>query len=171
MTPKTLIYGIGNLARQDDGLGIRLVEMLEAAGPPKGMSLESNYQLNAEDALLIAQYDVVIFVDAATGQDGEAAFGIKKVNPTSEITFSTHAMSFGSVLALCERMCPKTPTAYLLTMPGYEWGFGEELTPGAQTHLESAFRYLMSNPEPSVRSSQTAESCNCPGPSAKPSLI
>ena len=71
VTTKTLIYGIGNLARQDDGLGIRLIERLETAGPPEGMSLESNYQLNAEDALLIAPYDVVIFVDAATGQGGD----------------------------------------------------------------------------------------------------
>ena len=87
MTGSCLIYGYGNPGRQDDGLGSALVEALEKWLPPALRSrvvLDSNYQLNAEDALAISGHDTVIFVDAATGEG--APFSFRPLNPEATIS-------------------------------------------------------------------------------------
>jgi hydrogenase maturation protease len=152
---KILIYGIGNVARQDDGLGVRFIEKLESLDLPSCVSLDENYQLNIEDALLISGYDVVLFVDAARGGSEEAglgtglrtveqknAFSIQPIQPSSEIAFSTHAMSFGGVLALCIELYGQSPRTFLLSLPGYQWEIGEEMSVGATENLEQAFQAL-----------------------------
>jgi len=62
-----LIYGFGNPGREDDGLGIELARRLEdwskKSGLP-GITFDSNYQLNIEDAEVISEKDLVIFADA-----------------------------------------------------------------------------------------------------------
>ncbi len=65
---RILIYGYGNPGRQDDGLGIRLVERLEewsVLNGLDGVSFENNYQLNIEDAEAISDQELVIFADAS----------------------------------------------------------------------------------------------------------
>jgi hydrogenase maturation protease len=135
---RLLIYGIGNVGRQDDGLGIRLIERLEAEGVPTPVTLEANYQLNVEDSLLLSEFDVVLFADASVEPDGQAPFLLRPLAPVSDLTFSTHAMSAGGVLALCEELYGKRPRAYLMAMPGYEWDVSEELSQGASSNLEQA---------------------------------
>ena len=61
---RALLYGYGNPGRRDDGLGPILIDRLEEKGLP-GVAMDSAYQLAIEDAAGIADYDVVVFVDAA----------------------------------------------------------------------------------------------------------
>ena len=77
---------------QDDGLGPALAEELEAwleSKPDLRVAVDSNYQLNAEDALTISGHDVVVFVDAA--QTGTESFAFRPLPPEKTIAFSTHA--------------------------------------------------------------------------------
>jgi len=88
---KTLLVGVGNPGRRDDGLGPALIERLAGSRPPEraitdlAPSLFSaegrgtveafwTYQLNIEDAATIGEYDRVIFADAAVEETetGEA---------------------------------------------------------------------------------------------------
>ncbi len=140
---KLLIYGIGNVGRQDDGLGIKLIEMLEMISLPSTVSLDANYQLNIEDALLMSNYDVVVFVDASAETGGLMPFSIQPIHPRSEIAFSTHAMSMQGVLSLCEELYERIPRVFLLALPGYSWEISEELSEGAKLNLNLAFQYLM----------------------------
>lgn len=153
---RVLIYGIGNVGRQDDGLGIRLVERLEEAGLPPGVDLEANYQLNVEDALLISQYESVIFVDASReacfpgrpmdppdAHVTERPFTLREVRPAAELAFSTHAMSPAAVMSLCEEIYGVRPRAWLLALPGYEWGISEQMTDRAQRNLVQATRSVL----------------------------
>lgn len=139
---RLLIYGIGNVGRQDDGLGIRLIEKLDKLPLPPSVSLEANYQLNIEDALLISDYDVVLFVDASVEKEKQIPFSIRPVQPCSTITFSTHAMSTGEVRYLCEALYHRKPRTYLLSLPGYEWEIQEELSKEARLNLDQAFQFL-----------------------------
>ena len=148
---KVLIYGIGNVARMDDGLGIRLIEMFDGSGRRGNFAFESHYQLNAEDALLIADFDLVIFVDATHEVRGDGAFSLRKLEVTRGIAFSTHAMSFGAVLSLCEELKGHHPRAYVLTIPGYAWDFNEALSPQAQKNLRTAFEFIHSLQKASVQ--------------------
>src|SRR5215831_7789030 len=62
--PSSLIYGIGNVGRRDDGLGWAFIDRLEARRPRPRATLHRNYQLNLEDAHLISEFTRVLFVDA-----------------------------------------------------------------------------------------------------------
>lgn len=133
---RLLIYGIGNVGRQDDGLAIRLIERLAAAALPDGVTLEAGYQLSIEDALLVAEFDAVLFMDATVEKDAPAPFSLRPLAPASEVTFSTHSTSPAGVLALCAELYGRRPRAFLLALPGYEWELREELSARGQRNLE-----------------------------------
>lgn len=137
-----LIYGIGNVGRQDDGLGPLLVERLEATGVPEGVTLESGYQLAPEDALALSAHETVLFVDASVATDAPAPYALEPVGPATEISFSTHAMSIGSLLALCARLYGRAPRAYTLAIPGYAFEVNATLSGPAQENLERAVHDL-----------------------------
>ena len=59
-----LIYGIGNVGRQDDGLGWAFVDWLQAQGLCSSAEMQRGYQLLLEDAELISNKERVLFVDA-----------------------------------------------------------------------------------------------------------
>ena len=138
-----LIYGYGNPGRQDDGLGPALVEELEvwatAEGIP-GLVFDSNYQLNAEDALAVAESRQVVFVDAA--KEGQAPFEFRPLAPQKEISFSTHAMPPESVLALADELYGARPPAWILAIRGEAWEPNEPPTAAALSHLAAAREFL-----------------------------
>lgn len=139
----TLIYGYGNPGRQDDGLGPALVEALErrlARARISGVDCDANYQLNAEDALTVAEHDRVIFVDATAS--GDTPFTFRALAPLATIGFSTHAMSPESVLALCDELYGRRPAAHLLALRGYAWEPNAKLTPDARKNLAAALEFL-----------------------------
>ena len=138
-----LIYGYGNPGRQDDGLGVALVEQLEIWAKAAGMAglvFDSNYQLNAEDALAVAESRIVVFIDAA--KEGTAPFEFRELAPKNEIAFSTHAMSPESVLALAAELYAARPQAWMLAIRGYEWEPNGTPTPAALANLAAACTHL-----------------------------
>jgi hydrogenase maturation protease len=138
---RTLVYGYGNPGRQDDGLGAALVSMLEQA-PIPGVVTECNYQLNIEDAYTISEYDAVVFVDASLVD--ELPYSFRPVDPSLEITFTTHSMPPESVIALCEETGLRCPPSFMLSIRGYEWDFQEGLSDNAKENLQKAYTFLMS---------------------------
>lgn len=138
---KILIFGIGNVGRSDDGLGIRLSVDLEKEKPLENVTYDANYQLNVEDAYEMSQYDLVIFADASL--KAKAPFQIEELAPAAEIQFSTHAMSPGSILALCQELYNKSPKTYLLTMPGHSFDIGDCLTKEATANLNEAKGFVL----------------------------
>ncbi len=138
-----LVYGYGNPGRQDDGLGPALVEQLEAwaqAEKIPGVAFDSNYQLNAEDALAVAESRAVVFVDAA--KEGDAPFEFRPLAPQKEISFSTHAMPPESVLTLADELYGARPPAWLLAIRGESWEPNEPPTAAARSHLAAAREFL-----------------------------
>lgn len=140
-----LIYGYGNPGRQDDGLGPALVEQLEAwakAEKISGVAFDSNYQLNAEDALAVAESGQVVFIDAA--KEGQAPFEFRPLAPQKEISFSTHAMPPESVLALADELYGARPPGWLLAIRGEAWELNAALSAAARSHLAAAREFLQS---------------------------
>ena len=120
---KILIYGYGNPGRQDDGLGPKLVELFEKEKnmnvDMQSIDLDSNYQLNIEDADNIKDYDLIIFADAS--KTCKEPLEINEIYPSNEIQFTTHSISPQSVLAICDDIHDKQPKAFLLEIRGYDW--------------------------------------------------
>ncbi|NJL25975.1 MAG: hydrogenase maturation protease [Calothrix sp. SM1_5_4] len=141
---RVLIYGIGNVGRQDDGLGVRLVESLEAdGGLGAGIAYETGYQLNIEDALLLSEFDVVLFVDAAVSGHAREPFQVERLEPSAGVEFSTHAMRPESVLSLCEELYQRRPRAYMLALPGYEWDIQDQLSEPAARNMRRALTQMI----------------------------
>lgn len=142
---KILIYGYGNPGRQDDGLGARFIELIDKWIKEEKMghvSTDCNYQLNVEDAAVVAGYDTVIFVDASVVEDLKH-FNLEKVRPdNARIEFTMHAVSVSYVIDLCSKIYGKHPDAYVLHIKGYEFDFKEELTEGAFKNMQAALDYL-----------------------------
>ncbi len=135
-----LVYGYGNLGRQDDGLGILLAEKWEYWARKHGIDhidFEYNYQLNIEDAHTISQYENVIFLDASVEDIEDVK--LSRVTPTAETEFTMHAMYPGFILHLCQSLYDKSPNTFLLSIKGYEFEFNEGISEEAQGNLEMAF--------------------------------
>lgn len=138
----TLVLGIGNSGRQDDGLGWayvdRLEAHLEAHGGPTAQ-LRRAYQLNLEDADLIHHYERVLFVDA-TKDPAVGTFAVTRPAPRMDLTFTSHAVSVPAILATARQCFDTVPDAYLLAIRGYAWELREGLTDVARRNLGRALR-------------------------------
>jgi len=146
--PSILVYGYGNPGREDDGLGIALANRIEADGIG-AIAVEINYQLNVEDALTMADHELVIFADASVGEIG--TFRFSRVKPETIFTYTTHAMSPGAIVALCEDLYNRSPITCLLEIKGLSFSMNERLSHTARRNLEDAYAFLkdlLSGPSP-----------------------
>ena len=139
-TDKTLLIGIGNSARQDDGLGWAFVEKVEQEGLYMGDCLY-RFQLNLEDAELISRYDQVIFVDAHKGEVNNG-FSCSRCLPNAGADFSTHQLSPESVLYLCQQLYEQQPRVWVLGIQGYQWELREGLSVKGQENLRRALTWF-----------------------------
>jgi len=138
-TPRVLVLGYGNPGRQDDGLGPAAVAGIESLGWPN-LTAFDNYQLNIEDAIDVADHDIVWFVDAA--KDGPSPFAVSELSPAPSIEFTSHLMRPEAILAIARQCYGATPRAFLLAIRGYDFEFTEALTPGAADNLRAALAML-----------------------------
>jgi hydrogenase maturation protease len=137
---RILVYGIGNPGRRDDGLGPKLVSLIETEGI-KNVDCDSNYQLNIEDALTCSHYDAVVFVDAS--ENAAPPFEFTELGPAREMAYTTHEISPSSVLALTEELYARRPRAWLMAIRGYEWDLAEGLSPQAEDNFRPAAEFLI----------------------------
>ncbi|MFH1533268.1 MAG: hydrogenase maturation protease [Pseudomonadota bacterium] len=139
--PKILVIGYGNPGRLDDGLGPALAARLEVMALP-GVTVDSDYQLTVEDAAAVAQHDVVIFADAHVSC--APPFALTRLEPGGAMSFSTHHVEPGAVLALAKDLFGETPDAFALGIRGYEFNdFGERLSDAARRNLDAALEFLV----------------------------
>lgn len=134
----TLIIGIGNNTRQDDGLGWSFLDRL-VKNDFNPENLLYKYQLMVEDAEIISEYETVIFVDASK-EHSTNGFKIERIYSAEQVSFSTHAVPPNQILNLCETIYHKKPKAYVIKIDGYEWDFKIELSKEAQTNLNNALK-------------------------------
>lgn len=138
-SPRVLVLGYGNPGRQDDGLGPAAAAGIEALGWPH-LKVHDNYQLNIEDAMDVAEHDVVWFVDAA--KTGPSPYVVQELSPASSTEFTSHIVRPEVILAIARNYFGRSPKAFLLAIRGYEFEFKEELTVGARDNLRVALAML-----------------------------
>jgi hydrogenase maturation protease len=136
-TPTSLVYGIGNVGRQDDGLGWAFVDWLQARDLCRTADVRKHYQLQLEDADLISRVDRVLFVDA-TKDPSVRSFGLSRPQPRMDLSFSSHAISVPAILAACQECFGRLPEVHVLAIRGYEWELSVGLTHRAQDNLDEA---------------------------------
>mgnify|MGYP001818704614 FL=1 len=142
----SLIFTWGNPSRGDDALGPSLYYLLEdhqrKSGELADVELLTDFQLQIEHAVDLEQREHVLFVDA--GVSCAEPFEISKLRAERDDSFTTHAMSPASVLAVYQQVNHhEPPPAYLLTIRGYSFALGEKMSVRAEENLQCAYRYIL----------------------------
>ncbi|WP_372806887.1 hydrogenase maturation protease [Pontiella sp.] len=140
---KILVIGYGNPGRLDDGLGPAFAEKVQAFELP-GVTVESNYQLNIEDAESMSRYDAVVFADASV--DAPEPFEFKPLEATPPVVgFSSHSITAESLAGLARELFGANPRSYSMAIRGYEFNaFGEQLSGRAVQNLAAAGEFFRS---------------------------
>jgi len=137
----TLIIGIGNNTRQDDGLGWCFLDALEKKGfNPE--NLVYKYQLMVEDAEIISNYEKIIFIDA-NKTNLHNGFLMERIYASNQVAFSTHAVPPNQILNLCETIYNKKPTAFVIKIQGYIWDIEIGLSEQATINLKKSISFFI----------------------------
>ncbi|MCP4201466.1 MAG: hydrogenase maturation protease [bacterium] len=138
---RTLVLGWGNPGRGDDGLGPALAGIIEAQADD-GLTVESDYQLQVEDAAEIARHDRVVFVDA--DRSGPEPFSCRRLAPAETgLSFTSHSVSPEALLKLTGELFGREPETWLVGIRGYDFDtFDETLSPRARANLAATAGFL-----------------------------
>jgi hydrogenase maturation protease len=143
MNSKTLIFGIGNCGREDDGLGWAFLDQIKDK-LPANFDIEYRYQLQVEDAELSTNYDTIIFIDAHT-QLFKEGYTWEKCMPKATESFTTHELDPQSVLYLTDTIYNKKPTSYILGISGKDFRLAMGLSDLASSNLIKALDFFNTN--------------------------
>ena len=138
--PDTLLFGIGNAGRSDDGLGWAFLDRIQQE-PGFAGRVEYRYQLQVEDAALVRDAERVIFIDSYKGEL-PGGFQWKPCEPSEDFQFTTHVLPPRGVMHFCQELYGRKPRADLLMIHGTRWDLQLGMSPEAERHLENALRYF-----------------------------
>ena len=94
----------------------------------------TDFQLQIEHAVDLEERERIIFVDA--GISCAEPFEMQPLSAARDDTFTTHAMSPASLLSVYKQVNgAEPPPAYLLTIRGYEFELGKEMSKQAELNL------------------------------------
>ncbi len=147
----TLIAAFGNQYRRDDGVGYVVVNVIrERLGRPALTPLDDGYddlghavdtiilhQLVPELAETVADYDLLLFIDAHVGSIPEA-IREEHLESKFQTPFVSHQFHPSTVLALAHQMYGRAPKTVLLSIRGHDFDFGEGLSPETAALVEPA---------------------------------
>lgn len=156
MISRKLLLAYGNPDRQDDGASWYVLESVAAAiGQILSDYNEDFYsrlgnnpdffftlQLTPELADFLITYDEVCFIDASVGS-GETGISISKITPEYQVSPLSHHMSPKSLLEISKSVHDFCPDSYLLTIPGVEFGFTNQLSVQAKKASDDAIDWLI----------------------------
>ena len=132
----TLVFGIGNAGRADDGLGWAFLDRVRCK-PGFAAQAEYRYQLQVEDALLASRFGHVVFVDASREElPGGYRWGPCAAQAAS--AFTTHVLPPAAVLHYCHTLYDAAPRAELRALQGYRWDLHNGLSERAAANLAAA---------------------------------
>jgi hydrogenase maturation protease len=138
-----LIIGYGNSLRRDDGAGLILSEMLEAALRDRGSNVAriAEHQLTPDIALDVAADDVaaVIFVDTRVlaSADDRMELQVCRLRSGDDSPSMGHHVGPSVILTYARLLYEKSPPAWLLTAPGFDFDHGEGLSDAAKRALDT----------------------------------
>lgn len=136
-----LLFGYGNVARGDDGLGPLLIEALEPQLDARQVSCLTDFQLQIEHMLDMQQRQVVVFIDAAV--DCPQAFALSRLQPVHDNSYTSHAMTPAALLlAYQTTLKSPPPPCFLLRIQGQSFALGDGLSPLAASHLQHALAFV-----------------------------
>ena len=141
---KILIVGYGNPYREDDGVGHIIAEAIEKWASEKkfdNLTVITAYQLELEMVEDVAVHDFVVFIDAHIENYSEGIV-FEKVVPKESKGFTTHVFGPGDLAALSERFYNHVPEIFILSVPGYKFDLGDDLSEKTEKLSKKAINLL-----------------------------
>ncbi len=126
-----LVIGVGNTLRRDDGIGPSVVSALPLLS---GVGTITVHQLTPELTGRLSRANRVLFVDAHCREDEP----VRLERIEEENTPLGHAFSPAGLLGLTAVECGSAPAGWLLTVPGFDFEFGEQLSEPAAALIPTA---------------------------------
>ena len=138
---RTLVIGYGNPSRRDDGvalviinglrqrLGLRRLEDNDDGFNELGHDVDTLFlqQLMPELAETIAPYDRVVFLDAHVGIYPRMIRRVD-IEPSTDRAIVSHHVKPAGLVEIARRLFGHAPRAELISVRGFDFDFGEELT-------------------------------------------
>lgn len=139
---RVLVIGFGNPSRQDDGVGLAVVNGLRvSAGQAPldegddgfsdlGHPVDTLFlqQLSPELAETLIDYDHVVLVDAHFGIYSDLVHHAN-LDPQASAAIVSHHFKPGTLLALAQQLYGRAPTGELISVRGFAFDFTSELSP------------------------------------------
>jgi hydrogenase maturation protease len=139
--PGLLLIGYGNPGRGDDGLGPALARRIEARSV-SGVTVEIDYQLTVDHALMISGFGAVVFADAAL--DAEGPFYFRRLDGAAPQALGSHSVTPEAALGLAGLLFGARPEGHVLGLRGASYGAMDEgLSVTALASLERAEAFLL----------------------------
>jgi hydrogenase maturation protease len=136
----TLIFTWGNPSRGDDAIGPEIYERLNKAAFAD-VELQTDFQLQIEHVIDLENRERVLFIDASVS--ATAPFEFNRIVAEQDDSYTTHAMSPQSLLAVYEKVNKQpAPPCYLLSVRGYEFGLGLSLSDKANSNIRQACDFI-----------------------------
>ncbi len=155
-----LLIACGNSLRQDDGAGLRLGQQLAVLWQANGLAVRYMpvQQLLPELSLAIADEAVaeVWFVDCRVAQDEtDTAVQIRRLGLVEQSPTIGHQLSPEMLLLYARTLFDKRPsaqqpTAWQITVPGFQFGHSESLSDICQEIVAEALAQLTDLSEDAV---------------------
>jgi hydrogenase maturation protease len=142
-----LVFTYGNPSRGDDALGPTMFDLLvkhkQNTNELNNVDLLTDFQLQIEHAVDLEHREAVLFIDASVSSS--APYELHKLQPEQDDSYTTHAMSPASVLAVYQQINHRQPPpCYMLTIRGYEFDLGKELSAQGKTNLQQGYEFIIS---------------------------
>jgi hydrogenase maturation protease len=138
--PRTLIVGVGNPYRADDGAGLQAARRLRAVCPAGVSVVEHNGE--PADLLLTWQTaEFVVLIDAVSAYDPPGTLlrfevGVDPL-PPDVAHASTHFLGPGAAIALARALDRLPPRLIVYGIVGADFGWGEMLSPEVEAALDN----------------------------------
>jgi hydrogenase maturation protease len=136
-----VVAAVGNPLRGDDGAAWRVAETIERRWASRGVRVLVGQQVVPEWAAVLAEADLVYFLDAAIGRE---RVGLERLTPPARVDGSaaTHSLDPATILNMALELFGRAPEAYVLAIPAAEFGFDEHLSDLTRLAVEKAIRML-----------------------------
>lgn len=154
--PTVLLIAYGNASRRDDGVAFHIIEHLRTAVGNASGDLDEDaegsivpgveviglQQLAPELAEELIAHDAVIFIDAHVAGTPWQDVHWQAVQPEFRTSMVTHHLKPETLVALCQTLYGRVPAAYILSVLGSDFDFGDELSPATAARAEQAAAVL-----------------------------
>ena len=137
---KTIVVGVGNTLRSDDGVGAFICAELEKINL-SGLTVLTTHQLHIELVEDLKEFDIIIVVDAGTNPKSDVSFYPITEHKSSGI-HSSHNIDATILYSLLQNLYPSERSFFVCEIHVQNFDLGDTISPFAIKNAEKSIKLL-----------------------------